>query len=335
MVYGPYYICSMEPETLNRFDRIVAILIHLQSSRVVKAQDLADRFGVSLRTIYRDIRSLEASGVPISGEAGIGYSLVDGYKLPPVMFTREEAGSFVAAEKLMEKFSDSALGSHYQSAMYKVRSVLKGSTKERVEALQAQVWISAGQELFTKEAPDALDVLFDSIAERKQVTMLYQGIEADEASERQIEPVGLFHENNFWYVMGFCHLRQDYRQFRTDRMLQIRRTDLPYTRSHKTLEEIRSKANNGEKTRVVIRLDKKMAKYLKANRGYHGYESERIVGNEVELTFHCSDVEHGFPRWFMMFADRAEILEPESLRERVNGLLEKSLERLREPVIGN
>ena len=100
----------MNSDNLNRFDRIVAILIHLQSGRVVKAQELASRFGVSLRTIYRDIRSLEASGVPITGEAGVGYSLMDGYRLPPVMFTREEAGSFVAAEKLMQKFSDKALG---------------------------------------------------------------------------------------------------------------------------------------------------------------------------------------------------------------------------------
>src|SRR5690606_23524957 len=100
----------MSNETTNRFDRIVAIFIHLQSRRVVKAQELADRFQVSLRTIYRDIRSLEISGVPIVGEAGIGYSIMEGYRLPPVMFTREEVNSLVAAEKLMQKFSDKALG---------------------------------------------------------------------------------------------------------------------------------------------------------------------------------------------------------------------------------
>ena len=89
---------------MNRFDRITAILIQLQSKKVVKAQDLADRFGTSLRTIYRDIRTLEEAGVPLYGEAGIGYSIVDGYRLPPVMFTKEEAIAFITAEKLMAKF---------------------------------------------------------------------------------------------------------------------------------------------------------------------------------------------------------------------------------------
>tara|TARA_R110002073_G_C9461371_1_gene578752 strand:+ start:1636 stop:1941 length:306 start_codon:yes stop_codon:yes gene_type:complete len=101
----------MGRDTVNRFDRIVSILVQLQSKRIVKAQELADRFEVSLRTIYRDIRTLEASGVPIISEAGVGYSIMEGYRLPPVMFTREEAGSFVAAEKLMQKFVDKSLGS--------------------------------------------------------------------------------------------------------------------------------------------------------------------------------------------------------------------------------
>ena len=91
---------------MNRFDRITAILIQLQSKKVVRAQDLADRFDISLRTVYRDIRTLEEAGVPLYGEAGVGYSIVDGYRLPPVMFTQEEAMAFITAEKLMEKFTD-------------------------------------------------------------------------------------------------------------------------------------------------------------------------------------------------------------------------------------
>ena len=112
-------------ETPKRFDRIVAILIQLQSKKIVKAQELADRFECSLRTIYRDIRTLEASGVPIYSEAGVGYALMDGYRLPPVMFTREEVSSFIAAEKLMQKFTDPSLGTHYASAMYKLKAVLQ------------------------------------------------------------------------------------------------------------------------------------------------------------------------------------------------------------------
>src|ERR1700744_5111837 len=104
---------------MNRIDRISAILIQLQSRRVVKAIDIAERFAISLRTVYRDVKTLEEAGVPILGEAGVGYSIMDGYRLPPVMFTMEEATAFLTAEKLIEKLTDATTESSYKSAMHK------------------------------------------------------------------------------------------------------------------------------------------------------------------------------------------------------------------------
>jgi predicted DNA-binding transcriptional regulator YafY len=117
----------MNDHYLKKLDRVTAILTQLQSKPVVRAQDLAEKFDVSIRTIYRDVKTLENAGIPIVGEAGNGYSLMDGYKLPPIMFTKEEVLSFITAEKLMQKFSHQSLGSHYQAAMEKVRSVLRNS----------------------------------------------------------------------------------------------------------------------------------------------------------------------------------------------------------------
>ncbi|WP_161889496.1 helix-turn-helix transcriptional regulator [Pontibacter russatus] len=319
----------MSSDTLNRFDRIVAMLVHLQSGRVVKAQDMAARFQVSQRTIYRDIRTLEASGVPIAGEAGVGYSLMEGYRLPPVMFTREEAASFVAAEKLMQKFSDKALGAHYESAMYKVKSVLRGSAKDWVAALESQIWINSSQEIFSEQAPDALNVLLDSIAAKRRVALQYQSLQSDEPTNRIIEPVGLFNENNYWYVMAYCHLREDYRQFRTDRMQAITRTSLPFTKEHGNTDDYRNTGGPAQKTRVVIRVDKAVARYIKTGRKYYGFVSERTVGDMVEMVFLAPDVLHGFARWFMMFGDCARVVEPESLRERVGELLEKTRANLK------
>src|SRR6516225_6370867 len=107
---------------MNRIDRVTAILIQLQSRKIVKAQDIAERFSISLRTVYRDIRTLEEAGVPILGEAGIGYSIMEGYRLPPVMFAREEATAFLTAEKLVEKLTDPSTDASYKSAMFKVRA---------------------------------------------------------------------------------------------------------------------------------------------------------------------------------------------------------------------
>ena len=98
---------------MNRIDRLAAILIQLQSRSLVKAQDIADKFSISLRTVYRDVHALEEAGVPVIGEAGIGYRLMEGYKLPPVMFTQDEASAMLTASKLMESITDENSSKHY------------------------------------------------------------------------------------------------------------------------------------------------------------------------------------------------------------------------------
>jgi predicted DNA-binding transcriptional regulator YafY len=266
--------------------------------------------------------------VPISGDAGVGYSLMDGYRLPPVMFTSEEAGSFVAAEQLMKKFSDKGMGDHYESAMYKVKSVLRGVAKDRVASLESQIRINTSQELFNPNTPNALNILFNSIADKKQVALKYQSLSSEELVDRMIEPVGLLNENNFWYVMAFCHLRKDYRQFRTDRMFGIQQTDLPFIKKHEHIQDFRSMDEAGEKTKVVIRVDKDVAVHLKSGRKYYGFVSETAKRDKVEMTFMTCDVHDGLTRWYMMFADCAEIVEPESFRQRVSEVLEKSRARL-------
>ncbi|MEJ7625743.1 MAG: YafY family protein [Ferruginibacter sp.] len=318
----------MPAENLNRFDRIVAIFIHLQSGRIVKAQSLADRFQVSLRTIYRDIRSLEISGVPVTGEPGIGYSIMDGYRLPPVMFTMEEAGSFVTAEKLMQKFSDKKLGEYFTSAMFKVKSVLRGNAKDRVSLLESQVWINPGMELFNENVPDALEILLESLAEKKQVALQYQSFETDETTTRIIEPAGLFNENNFWYIMGYCLLRNDYRQFRTDRILSITRTANSFTKDHSDADLFKKATYPVQNKKVVIRVDKNIIRYIKASRKYYGFLSEKTVNDKVEMTFMISEDCDAIARWYMMFADCAQIIGPESFRIKVKELLTMAINNL-------
>src|SRR5690606_5312424 len=129
-----------------------SIYIQLQSKRIVKAQELADRFGVSLRTIYRDIRSLEQAGVPIFGEAGAGYSIVDGYRLPPVLFTHEEAMSFLGAQKLMGKFMDRRLQEHYETALYKIKAVLRMSEKDSLSDIESKIVVAKpGYDVFNSK----------------------------------------------------------------------------------------------------------------------------------------------------------------------------------------
>ncbi|UCS95850.1 YafY family transcriptional regulator [Echinicola marina] len=315
-------------DTVKRFDRIVAILIQLQSKNIVKAQELADRFEVSLRTIYRDIRTLEASGVPIISEAGVGYSIMEGYRLPPVMFTREEAGSFVAAEKLMQKFVDKSLGNYYESAMIKLKSVLRGREKDWISALESQILVDPTNKLFNDSLPNALETLFESIAEKRQVFLKYQALNSESPSERLVEPVGIYHESGFWYVLAFCHLRNDYRQFRTDRMQAIRSTPHNFTREHISLDEYRSQHEDIPKTKVVITIDKSVVRYINNSKMQYGFVSEKVKGNQVEMTFMTPYIKHGFSRWYIVFSDYAKIIEPESLKLQVKAILEKAITKL-------
>lgn len=315
-------------ETPKRFDRIVAILIQLQSKKIVKAQELANRFEVSLRTIYRDIRTLEASGVPIYSEAGVGYALMEGYRLPPVMFTREEASSFIAAEKLMQKFTDKTLGNHYASAMYKLKAVLRSDDKDWVSNIESNVLMQSSEKLFNDKSPNTLATLFESIAEKTQVTLSYKAIQSEGITVRNIEPVGIFHENNNWYVFGYCHLRKDYRQFRADRVHKIKKTEIPFSLEHDALETYLNKNKDIPTTKVRILVDKKISKYLAFEQKYHGYISEKEIEDKVEMTFMTRDIENGFARWYMMFGDYASILEPERLKIRILELLELNKQRL-------
>lgn len=308
---------------MNRFDRITAILIQLQSKKVVKAQDLADRFGTSLRTIYRDIRTLEEAGVPLYGEAGIGYSIVDGYRLPPVMFTQEEAIAFVTAEKLMGKFTDSALNTNFSSAMYKVKAVLRGTEKDLVENLEEQIIVIDRPKNTTPPA-NILDVLLKAIAEKKAVKMIYKAFGNDK-SERLIEPIGIFHEHENWYTIAYCHLREEYRQFRIDRVIDIHLTGQPQEErtSLKEFQQLQEKTRAGFAVqKAVIRFDKSIAVYLQDRRHYFGFVSEIMTDDYVEMTFLTQSLEEGLARWFIMFADKAEIIEPQLLKDTVAKLLD-------------
>lgn len=122
-------------EEKPRISRLSAIITQLQSKRVVTAKEIAKKHNVSVRTIYRDIRTLEKSGIPIVTEEGKGYSIMDGYKIPPVMFTQEEANALITAEQLIKKNKDQSLTEHYESAITKIKSVLKYNQKEETELL--------------------------------------------------------------------------------------------------------------------------------------------------------------------------------------------------------
>lgn len=311
----------MDGKDLKRFDRIVALLIQLQSKKVVTAVEMAERFEVSLRTIYRDLRSLQEAGVPLYGETGRGYSLVEGYRLPPVMFSLKEAYSFVAAEKLIGKFADPGMTDSFKSAVFKIKSVLRETEKNQIAKLENHVAVIESEKPDENKVPDALGLIFESLTARVQLSLSYQSLQADKPVLRTIEPVGIFHENQSWYVMAYCHLRNDYRQFRTDRMYSLALNGKSFELSHGPLDEYRKKQpHETDKTEVTIVVAKKVAPYLKYERNFYGFVSEEDRCDYVEMYFRTPYIEQGIARWLLSFTDHIKYVEPEELRIRIKDL---------------
>lgn len=314
---------------MNRIDRLTAILTHLQTKRLVKAQQIADRFEISLRTVYRDIKALEEAGVPIIGEAGAGYSLVEGYRLPPVMFTAEEAMAFVVAEKMVEKLTDKESSQHFKEAMYKIRSVLRNGEKDMYE--QAESFIAIRKQpnsLQQANRPNTIPVLLSGVAQKEVLSMEYQKRGGEAATMRKIEPVGIYYFFDQWYLIAFCQLRNDYRTFRIDRIQNIQKTNEHFAGSHPSLKAYLAKLEDEkELTKIVVLVDKELAKYLSGDKYDYGmvYEAEREEG--IEMTFMLPN-EDDFIRWYFMFAEYADIISPEHVREKAMKKLTLKWERM-------
>lgn len=301
---------------MNRLDRVTAILIQLQSKRIVKAQDIAERFNVSLRTVYRDIRTLEEAGIPLVGETGIGYSIMDGYRLPPVMFTLEEATAFLTAEKLVEKLTDASTDESYKSAMYKIKAVLRSSEKDYLETMDNHIEVLDNPYIpKERNANNSLQSILKSISGKHVLTINYFANHSQENTSRNIEPVGIFYSGSNWHVLAFCQLRNDYRDFRIDRISQIISTPLPFKKQHPLLKSfLKQITQKKELHSIVVLVNKEIVKYFGEQKYYNGFISQREVKGKIEMTFLTCSVE-GFARWYMMFGDNAEIVSPDNLKK--------------------
>jgi predicted DNA-binding transcriptional regulator YafY len=311
---------------MNRIDRITAILIQLQSKKIVKAQEIADRFEISLRTVYRDIRTLEEAGVPIIGEAGVGYSIMEGYRLPPIMFTKEEATAFMTAEKLVEKLTDNFTKTTYQSAMYKVKAVLKLAEKDYLDHISAHIEVLENPYLPKHNNETVhLQKILHSISERRVLKMEYFANHSQESTTRLVEPVGIFLLATAWHLIAYCQLRKDYRNFRIDRVVHIEETNQFFEKEHPALQNYLPQMTRRENIHtVIIRVKKEVVRYFGDQKFYNGFVSQKDLGDEVEMTFLTSSI-NGFAHWYLNFGEYAQIVEPQALRDKVKQIVEKML----------
>ncbi len=135
--------------------------------------------------------------------------------------------------------------------------------------------------------------------------------------------MGIFHENNNWYILGYCLLRQDYRQFRTDRILHIAKSNQRFTRSHPALSTFFEEKTNFPRIKVRLLVDRKIAHYLGATRLNYGFVSETVTEKGIEMYFETIEISESFPRWFLGFGDYIQVLEPEELKANIRQLISR------------
>jgi len=207
---------------MNRLSRLTSILTQLQAKRLVTATELSKKYGVSVRTIYRDIRSLEESGIPIYTEEGKGYSLVEGYTLPPVMFTEEEANALITGYTMISRNKDASLVENYKDAIDKIKSVLRHTQKDKIELLTNRVvFIQNMSQVTTSNILSSIQIAITSL---RLIDISYISLYKNEESNRLIEPQAMYHTQGNWILIAWCRLRKDYREFRLDRIQSVKMT---------------------------------------------------------------------------------------------------------------
>lgn len=217
-----------------RITRLTAILTQLQSKKLVTAREIATRHNVSLRTIYRDIRTLENSGIPIFTEEGKGYSIMEGFNTPPVMFTETEANALITAEQLIVNNKDESFVEQYKNAILKIKSILRFTQKEKTNFLSERIYFRTNTE--KENTSNYLMILQTALIDFKLIKIEYHSLD-NKQTERIIEPFALYSTQENWLLIAFCRLRKEFRVFRLDRIKKLIVQNQCFTAHKMTLQE--------------------------------------------------------------------------------------------------
>ncbi len=202
---------------MRRADRLFQIVQLIRGRRLSTAALLAERLGVSLRTVYRDVADLQHQGVPIEGEAGVGYRMRAGFDLPPLMFTSAEAQALVAAIRVAQPRLDGGLAAAAETALSKILAVLPAATRVAAESLAVYAPPVVGPDDATRAR---LEQLRQATEARRKLRLDYLDLKG-QASQRTVRPLGCFFWGPVWTLAAWCESRQDFRSFRVDRISQM------------------------------------------------------------------------------------------------------------------
>lgn len=205
----------MNDNDIKRISRLTAILTQLQTKRILTATELAKKFAVSTRTIYRDIRTLEQSGVPIITQEGKGYSIMAHYTLPPIAFTEDEAMALITTEQIIMKNKDASFVNAYSEAVSKIKAILRHNLKDKTNLLFERVYFAENE--LIERTSNQLITIQSALTNYQLISIVYKD-ESNKKTNRLIEPFALLSTQEKWMLIAWCRLRNSFRFFRLDRI---------------------------------------------------------------------------------------------------------------------
>jgi predicted DNA-binding transcriptional regulator YafY len=301
---------------MNKTDRLLAIVLELQRKGRQRAEDLADTFETSKRTIYRDILALCEAGVPIVSAPGQGYSLMKGYFLPPLSFTTEEATMLLLGSDFMARNFDAQYRLAAESASRKTESVLPETLRDDVHYLQSNIRFIGSLTTLDAEESEKLQLLRRALLDRNTIRFCYYTRYSSDTQSapqiREADPYGLAYFLNAWHLIAYCHMRQDMRNFCLDRMEDLELLSHIFIRPS-NFQMNRNQESRSRDITVQALFDKEIARWVHEERKYYVTdEQETPEGFLVTLKIHH---ESEILQWFLSWGRHVKILEPDFLRQ--------------------
>lgn len=314
---------------MNKSDRLLAIILELQHKKTLRAEDLAARFEISTRTIYRDIQALSEAGVPVIGAPGAGYSLMEGYFLPPLSFTVEEAVTLLIGTDFVEQKFDADYGEKARSSRSKIEAILPESVSRETPKVRAAIrLLAAGESRNDGQEKEHLEVLRRAILEERKVRFRYTKnipeVDGNRHSVRSVAPYGLVLVRGSWVLIGHCDLRQELRHFRLSRMSDLSILEDPFVIPPDfRLQDHRPSNDRNVLVRILAHSD--IANKVKESNNFfmetfEDHEEGLLVKFRVRQS---EDLLH----WVLGWGADVVVLEPESLRNQVREEAEKIVKR--------
>lgn len=307
---------SKSDRSLNRTERLFALILLLQNRPNLTSKELAEHFGVSRRTVFRDLRALSESGVPLTYAEGGGYEILEGYQLPPLMLSAREAATLLIGTEFMKLQPDASLRKDAGEVELKVRSVLPVEVRDYIDRLKDRTvldpyWLYSPED--EDEEKGRWYELSEAVARQRSLIMEYLVESRGEMTKRKVDPLGLVYYTDHWNLIAHDHLRKDVRNFRLDNIHTMHVLMERFERPEGfDLAEFVKVSGGVEKRRIAVRFRK--AVYRNARRSVPAeIDEEEVRGDEISVTFDFENLEY-VAKWLIRFGSEAVVDEPDELR---------------------